>query len=227
MVNNRQQLRSRLEFSSSEEWISYVEASVAVEDHSFVFESGLTALYLRFYEVRGIPVPEGIVPLIEAANSLQEPTRTTELKSLNARLFSGMTRSLAVKLPRSSGVPKGTESGIAVSVLLGQLVRENEPFALWSSYKRAERKGSRLPTWEQYIRTLMEDEEPSAVEFALSMATLGELLKQLSEQKQLVPSILANRIRALHRERKGPERELATRTVLQQLLEVITPCMSA
>lgn len=227
MVNHRQELRSRLEFSSSEEWRSYVEANVETDERAYVMASGLTTLYLKFYQVRGIRVPEHVLPLIEEVTALQDPARTEQLNSINGELFAGMTQGLGASLPVSSSPVKGTQSGVAVSVLAAQLERENNDFALWRSYRRAQQEGARLPNWEQYIRTLLAEEGSDVIDFALSMATLGELMEQLRDQKKTVPALLANRILTVHRERQGPARAFATRILLQELLEVISPCTSA
>lgn len=227
MTIRQQQFRSRLEFSSSEEWRHYVETRVPEGERDFVIAFGLTALYVRFHEVRDIRIPKDLLEALTKVKTLGEPKRTAELNTLNARLFDGMSRFLFANLS-SVPTPRTEENAdtIIAEVVTG-LERENASFALWSSYERAQRKGSHLPTWEQYVQALLASEEPHSIEFTLSMGALGQLLSQLSEQRKTISPLLINRIRALHREREGQERNLAARMVLQELLEAVTPCTSA
>lgn len=227
MTNCRQERRSRLQFSSSEEWRGYVEQEVPAGARPNKIASGLTSLYLAFYEMRSIPIPEGMRASLGETEELPEPARTVRLNALNEQLFRGMSRFLFAQLPIVPRSQPAPQPGIAVAGLLEQLERQNESFVLWCNYQRAQRKGSRLPNWEQYIRALLSDDETSVMEFVLSMSTLGELLHQLREQKKRLPMLLADRIRVLHREREGRERDLATRVILQELLEILSPCMSA
>lgn len=226
MAERPQEFRSRLEFSSTEEWVRYVQNDVPSQDRAYVTEFGFTVLYLRFYEIRGLPVPRDVRELIEQTHALPNPARVTQLKSVNARLFNGMNQALLASLPLAARLATDSHSGVTVPFLVDCLERENESYALWCDYKRVRAKSSGLPSWEQYVHALLDDEAHADIEFALAMGTLGELLRQLQAQRQTVPSPLAKRIRVLHRERKGRERDLATRILLQELLEVLTPCSS-
>jgi hypothetical protein len=227
MADRQQQFRSRLEFSSSEEWRGYVQGNVPPEEQAYVLEAGLTTLYLKFHHAQNIPVPQELRDALEHVKTLPDPERTTELGTINARLFAGMTR-FQMNRPMVCPAPLDAfQSGSSLSVLLTQLERENHAFALWCSYKRAESQQARLPAWEEYVRVLLSEEDNDTVEFVLSMGTLGELLHHLRDQRSPLSPILANKIRMLHREREGEERNLAAGMVLNELLEVIHPCASA
>lgn len=227
MMDCQQGLRPRLQFSSSEEWRSYVERNVPAGDRPYVLASGLTSLYVTFYGMRSISVPEGMQVLLEEAHTLPEPARTAKVNAVNEQLFAGMSRFLFAQPSGVSGSRPTPQAEIAISGLFDQLERQNEPFALWCNYQRARSRGSKLPDWQQYIRALLSDDETSVMEFVLSMSTLGELMQQLREQKKRLPTLLADRICVLHREREGRERNLATRVILQELLEILNPCTSA
>ena len=52
-MTNMQTLKLPTDFSDPKEWRAYVRATVPPEDVEFTLAYGRTALFLRFYEVRG------------------------------------------------------------------------------------------------------------------------------------------------------------------------------
>jgi hypothetical protein len=221
------EIKSRLEFSSPEAWQAYVRTSVAVPERPFVFAFGQTTLYRRFYEVREQAFPVEFSAELKRIEGLDDPQRTEAIETLNGRIFADMNQFLMNAASRKAVPAPSETSPEGLEKLLVYLENENEAFALWLRYKRATSHQQHLPSWEEFVRTLLADTTEVDLEFVLMMRQLDELLDQFRIQRLVLSSRLFQRIRAIHREPAGSARVFLTRILLQELLEALTPCTSA
>jgi len=220
-MTDKHSLKLPTDFSDPKEWRAYVRATVPTEDVDFTLAYGRTALFLRFYEVRGERVPEEFRAELTRIDGLSDPARTESLVTLNDRILAAMTQ-LLVTSPASSAFD---EAGTPRE-LLDNLARSNPCFALWVHYSKYVQKQSDAPCWQEYVANECKDGAESETEFTLLMGDLGKLLALFRDRNLALPPLYFERISFLHRLR-GPERNLQARAVVQGILEVIASCASA
>jgi hypothetical protein len=218
-------LKLPTDFSDPKEWRAYVRATVQPEDVDFTLAYGRTALFLRFYEVRGERFPEEFSAELTRIDGLSDPARTESLVTLNDRILAAMTQ-LLVTPPASSAAGESENPRELIGNLLDNLARKNPGFALWSHYSKSIQHQPEPSCWEDYVANEYKNGAEGEIEFTLLMGDLGKLLALFRNRNLALPPLYFERISFLHRLR-GPERNLQARAVVQGLLEVIASCASA
>ena len=224
-MTEKHSLKMPTDFSDPKEWRAYVRATVPTEDVDFTLAYGRTALFLRFYEVRGERVPGEFRAELTRIDGLSNPARTESLVTLNDRILAAMTQ-LLVTSPASSAFDEAGTPRELISNLLDNLARNNPCFALWTHYSKFVQQQPDAPCWKEYVANECKDGADGEIEFTLLMGDLGKLLALFRNRNLALPPHYFERISFLHRLR-GPERNLQARAVVQGLLEVIASCASA
>jgi len=213
------------DFSDPKEWRAYVRATVRPEEVDFTLAYGRTALFLRFYEVRGERFPEDLRAELTRIEGLSDPVRTESLVALNNRILASTAQRLVTHAAFSTFDQAGTPREL-IDNLLGNLARNNPCFALWAHYSKIVQRQPEAPSWEDYVADECRDGAEGEIEFTLLMGDLGRMLVLFRNGNLTLPPLYLERISFLHRLR-GPERNLQARAVVQGLLEVIASCTSA
>ena len=224
-MTDKHSLKFSTDFSDPKEWRAYVRATVPTEDVDFTLAYGRTALFLRFYEMRGERFPEECRAALTRIDGLSDPTRTESLVALNDRILAAMTQLLVTPPASSAGNEAGTPREL-IDKLLDNLARNNPHFALWTHYSKYVQQQPDAPCWEEYVANECADGAEGEIEFSLLMGDLGKLLALFRNRNLALPPLYFERISLLHHLR-GPERNLQARAVVQDLLEVIASCGSA
>lgn len=224
-MTDKHSLKLPTDFSDPREWRAYVRATVRPEDVDFTLAFGRTALFLRFYEVRGERFPEEFRAELTRIDGLNDPVRTASLVKLNDRIFAAMTQLLVNRTAPSAFDEAGTPRELN-NKLLDNLARNNPCFALWTHYSKFVQQHPDASCWEDYVASECMDEAEGEIEFTLLMGDLGKLLALFRDRNLTLPPLYFERISFLHHLR-GPERNLQARAVVQGLLEVIASCASA
>ena len=213
------------DFSDPIEWRAYVRATVQPEDVNFTLAYGRTALFLRFYEVRGERFPEEFRAELTRIDGLSDPVRTESLVVLNGRILAAMTQLLATPAASSAFDEAGTPREL-IDKLLDNLARNSPRFALWAHYSKLVQQQPEALCWEDYVANECGGGAESEVAFTLLMGDLGKLLVLFRDRNLALPPLYFERILFLHLLRTS-ERTLQARAVVQGLLEVIASCASA
>jgi hypothetical protein len=213
------------DFSDPIEWRAYVRATVQPEDVNFTLAYGRTALFLRFYEVRGERFPEEFRAELTRIDGLSDPVRTESLVVLNGRILAAMTQLLATPAASSAFDEAGTPREL-IDKLLDNLARNSPRFALWAHYSKLVQQQPEALCWEDYVANECGGGAESEVAFTLLMGDLGKLLVLFRDRNLALPPLYFERILFLHHLRTS-ERTLQARSVVQGLLEVIASCASA
>jgi hypothetical protein len=213
------------DFSDPVEWRAYVRATVQPEDVNFTLAYGRTALFLRFYEVRGERFPEEFRAELTRIDGLSDPVRTESIVTLNDRILAAMTLVLVTPAASSTFDVAGTPREL-VDKLLDNLARNSPCFALWTHYSKLVQQQPEALCWEDYVANECGGGAESEVAFTLLMGDLGKLLVLFRDRNLALPPLYFERILFLHLLRTS-ERTLQARAVVQGLLEVIASCASA
>jgi len=224
-MTNMQTLKLPTDFSDPKEWRAYVRATVQPEDVEFTLAYGRTALFLRFYEVRGERFPEEFRAELTRINGLSDPVRTKSLIALNDRILAATTQLLVTPTASSAFDEAGTPRQL-IDNLLDSLARNSPSFALWAHYSKCVQQQLEPPCWSDYVANECRNGAEGEIEFTLLMGDLGKLLALFRDRSLLLPPLYFERISFLH-QLHGPERNLQARAVVQGLLEVIASCASA
>ena len=214
-------LKLPTEFYDPREWRAYVRATVPPEDVDFALAYGRTALFLRFYEVRGERFPEEFRAELTRIDGLSDPARTESLVALNERILASMTQLLVNRT-----APSAFDESRTPHELIDNLARANPGFALWTHYSKCVQQQPDSPCWEEYVANECADAVEGEIEFTLLMGDLGKLLALFRDRNLALPPLYFERIAFLHH-LHGPESNLQARAVVQGLLEVIASCASA
>ena len=220
------EIKSRLDFATSEAWQSYVAKNVAPQDRSYVLAHGEAMLYFQFYGTQHNAVPIVFLEELHRIERLRGPQKTAALKELNRRIFADMAR-LVMEPLHGSGTVIIENPRAVVEKLLRYIGEKNTAFAMWVAYKRVQNSSADVPAWEEYVRALLPADAATEAAFLLLMGQMGELLYQFRDQNLPLPGLVFRRIWFLHHEPEGAERNLHARFLVHELLEAITPCTSA
>jgi len=220
-MTDKHSLKLPTEFYDPREWRAYVRATVPPEDVDFALAYGRTALFLRFYEVRGERFPEEFRAELTRIDGLSDPARTESLVALNERILASMTQLLVNRT-----APSAFDESRTPHELIDNLARANPGFALWTHYSKCVQQQPDSPCWEEYVANECADAVEGEIEFTLLMGDLGKLLALFRDRNLALPPLYFERIAFLHH-LHGPESNLQARAVVQGLLEVIASCASA
>ena len=224
-MTDKHSMKLPTDFSDPVEWRAYVRATVQPEDVNFTLAYGRTALFLRFYEVRGERFPEEFRSELTRIDGLSDPVRTESLVTLNDRILAAMTLVLVTPAASSTFDVAGTPREL-VDKLLDNLARNSPCFALWTHYSKLVQQQPEALCWEDYVANECWGGAESEAAFTLLMGDLGKLLVLFRDRNLALPPLYFERILFLHHLRTS-ERTLQARSVVQGLLEVIASCASA
>jgi hypothetical protein len=223
-------LKSPTDFADPKDWRAYIRESVPPEEVDYTLAFGLTTLFIRFYEERGLSFPVEFRAELNRIEDIREPERTALLEDLNGRIFAAMTQlllgtSVAANSATVASV-KPTGPRETIETLLDYLAKKNASFALWIHYTKQIQQTPDALTWEEYVAKEFNGANDPEAEFTLLMGQLGKILVIFRGRNLVLPALHLERIQFLHHLR-GPECNLQARAIVQDLLEVIAPCASA
>jgi len=217
------------DFTSHDDWLSYVRREIAVSDRPYALAFGRVELFRSFYGMRGREFPAPFATELERIDEMHEPKRSTALEALNKAILANLTQFLADQ-PRpglsASDPLTHRSSREEIHQLRSHLAQENLYFALWTVYKNGERKQLIAEDWQQCLLQQLGTVCIEEIEFTRAMAELDKLLTLFDDENRKLPSLSFERIWFLHSLR-GPERMLQTRAVLGMLTAELTACASA
>jgi hypothetical protein len=217
------------EFTSHDDWLSYVRREIAVSDQSYALAFGRVDLFRGFYGMQGHEFPAPFATELERINEMQEPERTAAMETLNKEILANLTQLLTDQSPPSLSasdplVPRSSHEQI--HQLRSHLARNNPYFALWTAYKNGEREQLIAEDWHQSLLQQLGTKCIEEIEFTRAMAELDKLLTLFHDENRELPSLSFERIWFLHY-LHGPERMLQTRAVLGMLTAELAACTSA
>ncbi len=223
----RADIKSRLDFATSEAWQAYVKENVEPQERGYIWALGVATLYLRFYETQHRAVPSKFTEELDRIKDSLDPERTHALNALNSKILAHVTLFLKDSVPKDTGEVIVERPRAVVEKLLTYIGEKNDAFSMWAMYKRLPGNAKPMPTWEQYVHGLQLGDDNTTATFALLMGQLGELLFQYRDQNLPLPHLVFQRVWFLHHEREGEERNFHARSIVHELLEAMTPCTFA
>jgi hypothetical protein len=216
------------DFTSHDDWLSYVRREIAVSDRPYALAFGRVELFRSFYGMQGHEFPPPFATELERIDEMHEPERTAALETLNKAILVNLTQLLADQSPPSLSAsdPLALRCSEEIHQLRSHLARKNPYFALWTVYKNGEREQLIVEDWHQFLLQQLGTECIEEIEFTRAMAELDKLLTLFHDENRELPSLSFERIWFLHY-LHGPERMLQTRAVLGMLTAELAACTSA
>ena len=221
--------RTPSDFTSHDDWLSYVRREIAVSDRPYSLAFGRVDLFRSFYGMQGHEFPPPFATELERIDEMHEPERTAALETLNKAILADLTQLLADQSPPSlcaSDPLAPRSSREQIQQLRSHLAQNNPYFALWTAYKNGERAQLIAEDWHQFLLQQLGTECIEEIEFTRAMAELDKLLTLFHDENRDLPSLSFERIWFLH-SLHGPERMLQTCAVLGMLTAELTACTSA
>jgi len=216
------------DFTSHDDWLSYVRSEIAVSDQPYALALGRIDLFRSFYRMQGLRFPTQFAEELERIETLHDPDRADALEALNDRILGSLTKQLSNRVP-----PTPSEDGCRrpssqeqIQKLRNHLAQQNPYFRLWVVYKRSVSDYSVAGSWDEYLLQELGAESDEETAFARAMVELDALLTLFHDGNLALPSLTFERIWFLHSLR-GPERMLQTSAVLGMLTAELTACTSA
>lgn len=216
------------DFTSHDEWLSYVYKSVPADKQVYVLACGRTELFRSFYELRNRTFPLELEQELSSIQALPESERTNRLEDVNKRIFADMTGFLFGDAKTRPVDPDGSPFVPQVNKideLLAHLLRRNRYFAQWIAYKRDRGSDFASANWQKDAARLLRSDSEDDIAFAKAMADLDKLLLYYKDRNASLPKYFFERCWFLHALR-GPERMLQTRALLNTLTAEIGACES-
>jgi hypothetical protein len=217
------------EFTSHDDWLSYVSREIDVSDRPCALAFGRVELFRSFYGMQGHEFPAPFATDFERIDDMHEPERTAALETLNKSILANLTQLLAdqSRSSLSASDPLARRSSREqIHQLRSHLAQKNPYFALWTVYKNGEREQFITEDSHQFLLQQLGTECIEEIEFARAMAELDKLLTLFHDENRVLPGLSFERIWVLHSFR-GPERMLQTRAVLGMLTAELAACTSA
>jgi hypothetical protein len=216
------------DFTSHDDWLSYVRREIAVSDRPYALAFGRVDLFRSFYGMQGREFPAPFATELERIDEMHGPERTAALETLNKAILVNLTQLLADQSPPSLSAsdPLALRCSEQIHQLRSHLARKNPYFALWTVYKNGEREQLIVEDWHQFLLQQLGTECIEEIEFTRAMAELDKLLTLFHDENRELPSLSFERIWFLHY-LHGPERMLQTRAVLGMLTAELAACTSA
>lgn len=217
------------DFTSHDDWLSYVRREIAVSDQPYALVFGRMELFRSFYRMQGLPFPLRVAQEFERIEMLQDPERTAALEALNDKVLRNLTVHLfhqaQSNAPESDSrtLPSPREQ---IQELRNHLAQQNPYFGLWVVYKRDVKNHPVAKEWSEYLLQELGARSAEEIAFANAMVELEKLLSLFHDGNRVLPGLSFERIWFLHSLR-GPERMLQTRAVLWMLTSELTACTSA
>ncbi len=216
------------DFTSHDDWLSYVRSEISVSDQPYALAFGRIDLFRSFYRMQGLPFPAQFAEELEGIETLHDPERAVALGALNDTILGSLTKQLSNRVPSTpsedgSCRPTPQEQ---IQKLRNHLAQQNPYFRLWVVYKRCVSDYSVAGSWDEYLLQELGTESGEEIAFAHAMVELDTLLTLFYDGNLPLPSLTFERIWFLHSLR-GPERMLQTRAVLGVLTAELAACTSA
>ena len=216
------------DFTSHDDWLSYVRREIAVSDRPYSLAFGRVDLFRSFYGMQGREFPAPFATELERIDEMHGPERAAALETLNKAILVNLTQLLADQSPPSLSAsdPLALRCSEEIHQLRSHLARKNPYFALWTVYKNGEREQFITEDSHHFLLQQLGTECIEEIEFARAMAELDKLLTLFHDENRELPSLSFGRIWFLHY-LHGPERMLQTRAVLGMLTAELAACTSA
>jgi len=217
------------DFTSHDDWLSYVRLEIAVSDRPYALAFGRVELFRSFCEMQGHHFPAPFATEFERIDEMHEPERAAALETLNRAILAKLTQLLADQSPPSLSAsdPRAPRSAREqIQQLRSHLAQKNPYFSLWTVYKNGERMQLTAEHWHQFLLQQLGPDCTEEIEFTRAMAELDKLLTLFHDDNRKLPSLCFERTCFLHSLR-GPERMLQTRAVLGMLTAELAACTSA
>ena len=216
------------DFTSHDDWLSYVRSEIAVSDQPYALAFGRIDLFRSFYRMQGLPFPAQFAEELERIETLHDRKRAVALEALNDTILGSLTKQLFNRVPPrpskdDSRRPSPQEQ---TQKLLDHLAQQNPYFRLWIVYKRSVSDCSVAGSWDVCLLQELGTESGEEIAFAHAMVELDKLLTLFHDRNWVLPGLSFERIWFLHSLR-GPERMLQTRAVLGMLTAELAACTSA
>ena len=217
------------DFTSHDDWLSYVRREIAVSDRPYALAFGRVELLRSFYLMQGLPFPIPFAQEFERIEMLQDPERTAALEALNGEVLRNLTVRLFNQAQSNASerdsrfLPSPREQ---IQELRNHLAQQNPYFGLWVVYKRDVKDRSVTEEWDEYLLQELGARSAEEIAFAHAMVELEKLLSLFHDGNRVLPGLSFERIWFLHSLR-GPERMLQTRAVLGMLTAELSACTSA
>ncbi len=216
------------DFTSHEDWLSYVATSVPAHRQAYVLACGRTDLFRDYYRFRNRTIPVELEYELCGVHALSESERTSRLEEVNKRIFADMTSLLFGDVKARQVDPNGSACLLPVGQideLLSHLLRRNRYFAEWIAYKRGRGIDYASANWPKDVAGLLGSDREDDIAFAVAMAELDKLLLHFRDRNAALPRYFFEHCRFLHA-LHGPERMLQTRALLNTLTAEIGACAS-
>ena len=217
------------DFTSHDDWLSYVRREIAVSDQPYALDLGRMELFRSFYRMQGLPFPIPVAQEFERIEMLQDPERTAALEALNGEVLRNLTVRLFNQAQSNASesdsrpLPSPREK---IQELRNHLVQQNPYFGLWVVFKRDVKDHPVAEEWGEYLLQELGAWSAEEIAFAHAMVELEKLLSLFHDGNRVLPGLSFERIWFLHSLR-GPERMLQTRAVLGMLTAELSACTSA
>ena len=217
------------DFTSHDDWLSYVRSEITVSDQPYALAFGRMELFRSFYRMQGLPFPIPAAQEFERIEMLQDPERTAALEALNGEVLRNLTVHLFNQAQSnalesdSRTLPSPREQ---IQELRNHLAQRNPYFSLWVVYKRDVKDHPVAEELGEYLLQELGARSAEEIAFAHAMVELEKLLFLFHDGNRVLPGLSFERIWFLHSLR-GPERMLQTRAVLGMLTSELAACTSA
>ena len=83
------------DFTSHDDWLSYVRREIAVSDQPYALAFGRVELFRSFYGMQGHEFPAPFATEFERIDEMHGPERTAALETLNKSILANLTQLLA------------------------------------------------------------------------------------------------------------------------------------
>jgi len=221
-------IKTPSDFTSHDDWLSYVRSEIAVSDQPYALAFGRIDLFRSFYRVQGLPFPAQFADELERIETLHDHERTAALGALNDTILGSLTKHLFNRVPP---IPSEDDSHRRspqeqIQELLNHLEQQNAYFKLWVDYKRDMADHPVADEWGEYLLQELGGRSAEEIAFVHAMVELDKLLTLFRDGDWALPGLSFERIWFLHSLR-GSERMLQTRAVLGMLTAGLMACTSA
>jgi hypothetical protein len=216
------------DFTSHDDWLSYVRREIAVSDQPYALAFGRIDLLRSLHRMQGLPFPAQFAEELERIETLHDPKRTAALGDLNGTILGSLTKQLfnRVRPTLFEDDSQRLSPREQIQELLNHLAQQNPYFALWVVYKKGVNDSLIAEEWDQYLHQELGTESVEEIAFAQAMVELDKLLALFHDGNWALPGLSFERIWFLDSIR-GPERMLQTRAVLGMLTAELAACTSA
>lgn len=217
------------DFTSHDDWLSYVRREIAVSDQPYALAFGRMELFRNFYRMQRLPFPIQIAQEFERIEMLQDPERTAALEALNGEVLRNLTGHLFNQAQSSASendsrtLPSPREQ---IQELRNHLAQKSPYFSLWVAYKSDVKDHPVTEEWDEFLLQELGARSAEEIAYAHAMVELEKLLSLFHDGNRVLPGLSFERIWFLYSLR-GPERMLQTCAVLGMLTAELTACTSA